>query len=192
MTAATMRRCKGWSALGAFFVVLLTGCGGEQNAGAGAEAARETAAPAASAVQAGSAKDVDCPAFLTTEQVTQATGLPMKINLAARTELGTVCQWNAADDSSITASFRTYEGEDVAIFESEAGRAASVAGFGDAAFQRPASGIFPAGTLYVRRGDLHFEIDAWDTNQTGRLDVDATRTALARIVLGDPGATPAP
>lgn len=107
-------------------------------------------------------------------------GRPMRSTLRAANQLGTVCEWLAVDDSAISASFRTFEGDDRTEFADETKALQKVAGGpGDEAFQ----GRGLSSELYVRSGTLLFVVGAFDINQRSGIDVQAVRLKMAQAVI---------
>jgi hypothetical protein len=161
-------------------------------------AASASGSPAATAPQTTAAKSAvtttkasgasttsgDCPKYLKVAQVTEAMGMPMQANLFASNSLGTVCEWVAVKDSAISASFRTFEGDDKELFTSETRGTTRVTGLGDEAF-RVTSPLLGPLDLYVRSGNLLFTVFVQDTNRRSGIDAQAISDKLARVVLAN-------
>ncbi len=108
--------------------------------------------------------------YLTSAQVSEATGIEMHATLASQTD----CEWLAVDDTAISASLTTLTAAEVAQHSDET----PVPGIGDEAYVN--EGLVP--TLWLRTGDSGFEVSAVDLNGTGRLDEKAAVRALARLL----------
>jgi hypothetical protein len=186
--------------------LVLSACGGDDGASTDARevtspatsAASASGSPVATAPQTTAARSGvttttsrganttsgDCPEYLKVAQVTEAMGMPMKASLYASNSLGTVCDWIAVNDSAISATFRTFEGDDKADFTTETQGATRVTGLGDEAFRRTSPLLGPL-DLYVRSGDLLFTLIVQDINRRSGIDAPAISEKLARVVLAN-------